>query len=414
MEQLCEELSNFKQSSKTIIKQDSQSIKLYGLAFNLAWTLRDGIELCQTYEKEVKNSLLHERFEKNQELSEKIENSASEIVPYLENIVNTWSVHINDEQQIQVGTEDGEEAERLLADNKYLTELSKNLALNGNKILNIVCFYLRHLSKLLIDIKTVRTNLTDNDYRFLFEQEFNDYLSTQEWNDFKSSFIDKTIKKYMANGSEIDQNILNEILSAEMERIEELSECFGVIEPYLEDYSKLARIIVKMEFENVIGTPVLNLFKHLGTKGIITKWQEQLEEEELCYVPPVDDNKAEVTYGNQYSEIVCKRTFPKILELYKGRSAVDWVCFFHVLVFYSYISCDDFNAFNRWLTQQAGRELISTGNARKIKMSYWANEPMKIWTLPDALKETNSKQQEAKYNDYIRLCNDIHSIIKQG
>lgn len=412
MEKLVEELEYFYKNSKALARQESEVIKLYGLAFNFGWTLRNIIELCQKYENEVKKSLLHERFDINRRLSDEFEQSVDEIVPQIEKLSQTLNVSIDDNQRVEIITADDSDAEKLLSDNEYLSELSKDLAANGNKILNIVCFYLRHISKQLINIKTVRANLTDNDYRFLFEREFKEYLSTDEWSDLKYDFIDRTIKnKY--HGIEPTKEQLYELRNDEIERIVDMSDNFGAIDPYLDDYPKLSRHIINRNFNTQINTPVLDLFLHIGRKLIIEQWQEQLESEELCYEPE-DDEEAEIIYSEQYSEAICKRTMPKILALFEERDAMDWVCFYHVLVFYNYIGCDDFNAFNRWLTQVVGKEIISAGNARKIKMSYWAKNAKKQWSKQGALEETDTAQQETKFRNYTRLCDEIREIIRQG
>ena len=410
MEKLLGELDCFYKESKSVIRQETESIKLYGLAFNFAWTLRNSIEVCQKYESAIKTSLLHDRFEMNKALSDKFEESVDLIVPYIENIIDTVCITINDDDRAGILSE-VEDGEKLLSDNEYLSELSKDLSKNGKKILNIVCFYLRHLSKTLISTKSVRANMTDNDYRFLFEREFREYLSTDEWNDVQNTFIERTmIRKY--HGEDPTKDQLYELLTSEIEKIEEMSDSFGIIGPYLDDYPKLSRLIVRGEFKTEINSPVLELFLHLGHKLIIEKWQEQLEEEELCYVP--EEGQAEVTYSERFTETICKRAMPGILKLFEDRDATDWVCFYHVLVFYSYIGCDDFNAFNRWLTQVAGKKLISAGNARKIKMSYWAEAAKKPWTKAGALAKTNTAQQETKFRNYTILCEAIRDIINEA
>lgn len=411
MSKLIEELDDFHTKSKVLVRHNSETIKLYGLAFSFAWTLRNSIELCQKYENEIKNSLLYERFEINRKLSDDFEQKVDEIVPQLEKLCETLNVCIDD-HGIEIIRADESTTEKLLTDNKYLLELSKDVAANGNKILNIVCYYLRYISKQLINIKTVRANLTDNDYRFLFEREFNEYLSTNEWCDLKYSLIDSTIKNKFY-GIEPTKEQLYELRNAEIERIVDMSDNFGIIEPYLDNYPKLSRHIVKRNFCTELNTPVLDLFLHIGRKKIIEEWQQQLEEEELCYVPE-KVGETEVTYCEKYSEAKCKKTMPKILTLYEGRDAIEWVCFYHVLVFHSYISCDDFNAFNRWLTKITGKEIISPGNARKIKMSYWAKDAKKKWLKEDALNETNTTQQDTKFRNYTRLCDEIRDIIEQG
>lgn len=410
MDKLLGELHSFHKESKIVIRQESESIKLYGLAFNFAWTLRNSIEVCQKYEAAIKNSLLHERFQHNKDLSDQFEYAVDDIVPYIENIIDTFCVTIDDNDRTEVLSE-VEDSEKLLSDNAYLSQLSRDLSKNGNKILNIVCFYLRHIAKLLINTKTVRANMTENDYRFLFEREFREYLTTDEWNDVQNSFIDKTIiRKY--HGQEPTKEQLYELHASEIEKIEELSDSFGIIEPYLDDYPKLSRIIIQREFKNEINSPVLELFFHLGRKLLIERWQEQLEEESLCYVPEEEDT--EVTYSERFTETICKRTMPGILKLFEERDAMDLVCFYHVLVYYNYIACNDFNVFNRWLTQVAGKELIKPNNARKIKLTYWVSEAKKPWTKEGALAETNTTQQETKFRNYTKLCEDIREIINEA
>ena len=93
---------------------------------------------------------------------------------------------------------------------------------------------------------------------------------------------------------------------------------------------------------------------------------------------------------------------------------MDLVCFYHVLVYYNYIACNDFNVFNRWLTQVAGKELIKPNNARKIKLTYWVSEAKKPWTKEGALAETNTTQQETKFRNYTKLCEDIREIINEA
>lgn len=410
MEKLLEELYDFQKESKIVIRQEMESIKLYGLAFNFAWTLRNSIDVCLKYESAIKNSLLHDRFEKNKKLSDDFEYAVDEVVPYIENIIDTLCVSIDDNDRVEISSEN-EDSKKLLSDNEYLSELSKDLAKNGDKILSIICFYLRHISKILINTKTVRANMTDNDYRFLFEREFKEYRSTDEWNDVQNTFIERIIiRKY--HGAEPTPDQLYELLATEIEKIEEMSDIFGIIEPYLDDYPQLSRAIIRRELKNEINSPVLELFLHLGHKLIIEKWQAQLEAEEFYYVP--EEESADVTYSESFTKNICRRIMPGILKLYEDRDAVDWVCFYHVLVRFNYIVCDDFNAFNRWLTRVAGKELISTVNARKIKMSYWAEAAKNKWTLEGALAKTNTVQQETKFRNYMDLCFEIREIINKA
>lgn len=413
MKKLVGELEAFRKESKEVVRDNSDPIRLYGLAFNLAWTLRNSIELCQKYDNELRNSLLYARHEMNESISDLVEESKDYIVPFLENLIGKWPVSISNytvNDFVNVVKE--EDTEVLLADNKYLSDLSKDLATNGNRILHIVCYYLKYISRQFISIKTVRTNMTENDYRFLFEHELNDYLTTDKWEELKNGYIDWNIK-YAFHGYEPTKEQLAELLYSELAKIEQIPEFFSEIKLYLGNWSKLARIIILRQFDNKINTPLLDLFQRIGYKLVIEEWMEQLEQEELCYVPEeIDEN--EIEYSEKFSEAVSARVIPKILNLYEGRDAMDWVCFFHVLVFYSYVSCNDFNAFNRWLTNVTGKVLISKSNARKIKMSYWAKKAKVQWTKEGALSVTNSSQQITKFRDYSQLCDEIREIINDA
>ncbi len=152
---------------------------------------------------------------------------------------------------------------------------------------------------------------------------------------------------------------------------------------------------------------------------------EEYDEEEVCEIIEEEgegDNTnydhgfviKGVKYSSQYTPDRCKRTFPAVSELFEKRPARDWVCFYHVLLLYRYMNFDSFIAFNQWLTAVSGKEIIRESNARKINTSYWAKVADKKWSLEGALKGNNSSQQENKFRDYLRLCEDIHDIIKRG
>lgn len=411
MEKLMKEMNGFLVDSRIVIGEKKEAIKLYGYAFNFAWTLYNSIDICQKYEAEIKNSLFHGRFEENQKYLDDFEIVSRELIPFVENIVTNQCIEFEDYEGegLLTGVFD---KEKLLSDNKYLVGLKRHLSRNGYKILNIVCFYLRYMAQMLTSIKNFRANMSDIDYRFLFEREFDEYCSTEEWSDLESSFIIRTVNRRY-HGVEPTQDQLAELLSEEYDKIEEMSDVFGIIEPYLGYNDKLARVIIKHQFKTDINSPILELFRHLGRIEILKKWIEQLESEVLCY-EPLENDEQEFCYKEKYSEDLSKKTFPEILKLFENRKPIDWVCFYHVLVCYNYIDCLDFNAFNRWLTNLAGRELIAPGYARGIKMQYWAQHAKYVWRLEDALKYKNSKQQESKYREYSILCDQILEILKKG
>ena len=59
MEKLMKEMNEFRVDSRIVIGEKKEAIKLYGYAFNFAWTLYNSIDICQKYEAEIKNSLFH-------------------------------------------------------------------------------------------------------------------------------------------------------------------------------------------------------------------------------------------------------------------------------------------------------------------------------------------------------------------
>lgn len=411
MEKLMKEMNEFRVDSRIVIGEKKEAIKLYGYAFNFAWTLYNSIDIFQKYEAEIKNSLFYGRFDENQKYADDFEIVAKELIHFVENIVTNQCIEFEDYESdgLITGVFD---KEKLLSDNKYLAGLKKHLSRNGYKILNIVCFYLRYITQMLTSIRNFRANMSDIDYRFLFEREYKEYCTTEEWDDLESSFIIRTINNRY-RGVEPSQDQLAELLSEEYDKIEDMSDKFGIIEPYLDDHDKLARAIVKRQFTTEINTPILELFRHLGRIQLIVKWQRQVEDEKLCYEPLADDEE-DYKYRDKHTETVIKKTFPKVRELLDKRSIKDWVCYYHVLVCFNNVEFVDFNAFNRWLTELAGEELITASYARAIKMEYWADKAKYVWRLEEALKYKNSKQQENKYKDYIILCDQIREIIDKG
>ena len=408
MDKQCEELNRFKEESYTIIKENRETIKIYAFAFYLACSLRDNIELCKKYEEEVKNSLLDTRFETNEKLLDKFEERVNVLERYIKNISPTLDVSINNNVNVEIDASN-EEKEKLIADRQYLLNLSNDLAKNGNKILNIVCFYMRYVVRQLTDIKNVRADMDDIKYRLLFEHEFKEYKSTDDWADLKDYFIDDTYKGN--NKKELSFDDIGTLKEKEKNEIVHIKG-FGNIKPYIENYSMLGKKIVEKEFETDIDSPVLELFLHMGYYELTKKWQEQLEE--INPFAEDDDNESGFSYSTDLTETKCKKMMPKILKLYEKRNAIDWVCFYHVLVLYQNITFEDFYEFNRWLTTITGEEKIKPNNARKINLSYWAINAKKEWLEREALKETNSKQQENKFKDYKRLCYSIYEIIREA
>jgi len=403
-----EELKRFKEESRTIIKEKRETIKIYALAFYLACSLHDNIALCQEYWEEVKKSLLDTRYGTNEELLYKFEGVVDGLEPYIKRISPSLNVSINNNVNMEIDAFD-EEREKLIADKQYLLNLSNDLAENGNKILHIVCFYMRYIVHQLTNIKNVRAGMTENDYRFLFENEFNEYLKTEEWAESKDFFLTDA---YKANDNkELSFDDIGTLKEKEKNEIVHIKG-FGNIKPYIENYSMLGKKIVEKELETDIDSPVLELFLHMGYYELTKKWQEQTEE--INPFTEDDDNESDFSYSTDLTETKCKKMMPKILKLYENRNAIDWVCFYHVLVLYQNITFKDFYEFNRWLTTITGEEKIKPNNARKINLSYWAINAKKKWVEQEALNETDSKQQEKKFKDYNRLCYSIYDIISEA
>lgn len=155
------------------------------------------------------------------------------------------------------------------------------------------------------------------------------------------------------------------------------------------------------------------LAKALKANGMVSRIDgedcNQSDDRPCC--ESYDDWKSAVKFCKGFTEAACGQAMPELKKAFEGKDACDWVCLFHVLLFYGYIKCSDFNEFCRWLSQKAGREIITAVNARTIKQTYWVKAAGIMWSLPDALKELNTTRQEKKFVCYCKLCNEIKSII---
>ena len=158
MVKLMKEMNEFRVDSKIVIGEKKEAIKLYGYAFNFAWTLYNSIDIFQKYEAEIKNSLFYGRFDENQKYADDFEIVAKELIHFVENIVTNQCIEFEDYESdgLITGVFD---KEKLLSDNKYLAGLKKHLSRNGYKILNIVCFYLRYITQMLTSIRNFKRGI---------------------------------------------------------------------------------------------------------------------------------------------------------------------------------------------------------------------------------------------------------------
>jgi hypothetical protein len=146
---------------------------------------------------------------------------------------------------------------------------------------------------------------------------------------------------------------------------------------------------------------------------LIDQWISEIQKEAPLMEHYEGSKPSEtITFTERMSESRLKSLWPKIEEVYKERKAIDLVCLYHVLVLRKCIVCDDFKFFARWINETAGKKIISEGNIRQIKMSYWAKEADHIWTIDGLHKYRDSAKADSQYRDYELLCDRINELIK--
>ena len=415
MQKLYSDIDYFISECKTVIKQDGNIVKIYGLAYNLAWSLRYTMKLMVEYEKILQNSLLYDYWKENQEEAEKFNDISEELVSFIKKSLDTISIEITGRDVInpQLFNDSAEEELNLIIENdQYFLSLCDDLACNGPRILHLIVIYLQATYKLLIEIRNIRLSRNDTDYELLFEREFKEYLSTDAWNDFEECYINSTINNRYS-GLEPSEEQLWKMRDNEYDRLMDLRKDLGDFEAYLSDPRKLARYLVDKEIKYNVNNPILELFGIKGRLKLIDQWIEDLREEApLMEAFESSESSDVIRFTERLSEKRLISLWPKIEKLYVGRKAIDWACLYHVLVYRNYISCDDFKVFAYWLNKTANKTVISESNIRQIKMSYWIKEAKHVWTIEGFRKWRNSAKADSIYKDYEQLCHDINEIIK--
>ncbi len=412
IKKLFAEKEYFVNECRETITQKIFKIKIFGLAFNFAWAIRYVIDIAQKYEQVLCNSLLYDRFNENKEYYEKLDELTYDVDTFIKRMSISLDIVVDDNINIPTDGRPKEEIDSYDIDKEYLLSLSSDLKSNGNKILELITFYLRCLLDVLENIKNIRKNRTDNDCRFLYEREYKEFITTERWYNMKDTYI-QTITKAKYHGIEPDVNELWNMHGLEFEKITNIAE-FNDIESVFNDNAKLGRYIVEKEIPDTTSNPILNLFAHRGKQDIITEWINLKASEIPCCEPIDEQFESDFEYSEKFNEAKAIRIFPKIQALFNDKKAVDWVCYYHVLVFYTYVSFKDFNNFVVWLNKMANETLISHVNGRAINMTYWAKKAKKKWNIEELLAERNSKQAENQYSIYKKLCDEIRAIINQG
>lgn len=405
----------FKSESITAIRQKVALVKIYGLSFNLAWSLRYAIDRMMAYKDMLSNTLLYDYWEDNNKTLDDFRYAARELEDFINRVIEPLSISVTGEDRIEKEMKEGEgdeEIKLLIEDNNYLLNLSQDLASNGPKILHVISFYLQHARKLLVEIRNIRLNRTDSEYTLLFEREFKEFLTTDEWNDLSESFVNTTITMKF-RGTDPTKDQLYNMRDDEFTLMTELRKELGQFDAYLSDSGKLARHIINKEIRHNVNNPIMELFGYLGRINLIDRWITALEEElPLMESFEGESPSAALTFSARLSEKRLKSLLPKIEELFGKRNAIDWICLYHVLVYRNYISCDDFKLFARWLNQAIGRIIISDANIRQIKLSYWAKEAKRMWTIKGLHEWRNTAKADNQYRDFEMLCDNINEIIK--
>lgn len=415
MHKLYSDVDYFTTECINAIKEKTAVVKIYGLGFNLAWSLRYTINKMIAYQNMLINTLLYDYWEENKNEVDHFSQMSAELEDFINSNLEPLSIKIKGADSIEKEIpedEEDEEIKLLIEDNEYLLNLSQDLVTNGPKLLHLIIFYLNHARRILIEIRNIRLNRTENDYALLFEREFKEYLTTDIWNELRDSFISTTISiKYRGNEPSVDQLIQmrdNEFGLMMVSRKE-----LGPFDAYLSDPAKLARHIVNKEIEHNVKNPVIDLFGSLGRMKLIDRWISDIQDETplMEHFEGLKPNEA-ITFTERMSEDRLKNLWPKIEEVYNERSAIDLVCLYHVLLYRKCIMCDDFKFFARWINETADKEIISEVNIRQIKMSYWAKEADRIWTIDGFHKWRNSAKADSQYRDYELLCDQINELIK--
>lgn len=413
MEKLNSEVSYFENECTITIIQREAFFKVYGLSYNLAWTLRRVIYRIEEYGEVLRNTLLYDYWEKNEQFIKDINYLAKRLEDFIMQSLEPLSMELLDDDWVGIDLGDDDEAAKvLIEDNEYLENLSRDLSSNCGKIYQIILFYIRYILKQLIEIRNIRLNRTESDYNLLFDREFKEYLTTDIWNELRDSFISTTISiKYRGNEPTVDQ--LLQMRDNEFEMMMELRKELGQFDAYLSDTGKLARHLVNKEIKHNVNNPIIDLFGCLGRMKLIDQWILAIQEEAPLMEAFEGSSPSEaITFSERLSEERLKSLWPKIEEVYLQRKAIDWVCFYHVLVFRNYVSCDDFKFFARWINETSGREIISEVNIRQIKMSYWAKEAKRMWTIEGFHKWRDSGKADSQYRDFELLCIELNDIIK--
>jgi hypothetical protein len=413
MEKLNSEVSYFKDECTTAIIQKEAFFKVYGLSYNLAWTLRRVICRIEEYGEVLRNTLLYDYWEKNDQYVKDVTYLAKGLEEFIAQSLEPYSMELLDDNYVEIDLGDDDEAAKVqIGDNEYLENISKDLSSNCGKIYRMILFYIRYVLKQLIDIRNMRLNRTESDYTRLFDREFKEYLTTDAWNELRDSFIDTTVSiKYRGNDPSVDQ--LLQMRDNEFGLMMVLRKELGSFDAYLSDTAKLAKHLVNKEIKHDVKNPVLELFSCLGRMKLIDQWISEIQKEAPLMEHYEGSKPSEtITFTERMSESRLKSLWPKIEEVYKERKAIDLVCLYHVLVLRKCIVCDDFKFFARWINETAGKKIISEGNIRQIKMSYWAKEADHIWTIDGLHKYRDSAKADSQYRDYELLCDRINELIK--
>lgn len=415
MEKLKSEVVYFEEECRAAIMQKEAFFRVYGLSFNLAWTLRRVICRLEEYDGVLRNTLLYDYFNENRRYVEDVFGFANKLDEFISTSLATYSMDLLDDDWVGIDLDDEDETSKLLIeDNDYLEKLSTDISSNSDKIYRIIIFYIRYIHKQLIEVRNIRLNRTENDYKLLFEQEFKGFLTTDNWNDLRDGFIETTITiKFRGVEPTVEQ--LQKMRGEEFTLMQELRKELGSFDAYLNDYSKLAKHIVNQEIKHNAKNPIIDLFTCFGRITLIDKWIDDLNEE-CPLMKPISDAAPlkKIVFTKKLSEERLKNLWPKIEEIYDNHKAIDWVCFYHVLLYRNYILCDDFKYFARWINTTAGREILSEGNIRQIKTSYWAKEAHRTWTIEGFHEWRNTTKGDNTYKDYELLCEAIDEMIKQG
>lgn len=410
MEKLQAITENFLVTFDCMKFNDEHKPNIISLAHNLYHDSRLVLNNLIDYHDMIIHSLLDIRHEVHEKIFDDFSIYHGKLTGYLKKIIEANSLGIG----IALGNP-GKKVEG----NSLLKEFDERIdaQFNENTALYFDGIYrnFQEIESLLYDLKILKHGRTNVDYINLYEWVKNDYYHSDLWEKVKTNYI----KKLSQHGYDKEQiyAIKNEI-SNELENDENLGNEWVA---YSNDSPSFCKAILAKKFNK--NTEINKMLSNLGRLELLDDWLEDMEYEELSYIP-LDDNENEVVKGVEFANEDIKKRFeevwPQIYDCVMKEHDADyiWCCLHHTLSFYNNIRETSFKDFMLWLNVFSGKQLISEDNIRQVKNEYLVRTVHTIWNLEDLKiytkenKKRMTQQMISKYVKYGQICDKIRDIIR--